>query len=59
MKGIECASCHGMCDPGELVGGICDECREEEYQRMLRRDSVTRIMGSPFYQMELRFKGGC
>lgn len=22
-----CTVCHGECDPGDLVNGICDECR--------------------------------
>ena len=23
MKGIECPICHGRCDPGEMIGGVC------------------------------------
>ena len=34
MKGIECPICHGRCDPGEMIGGVCLECREEERQRI-------------------------
>ena len=33
MKGIECPICHGRCDPGEMIGGVCLECREEERQK--------------------------
>lgn len=57
MKGIECPICHGRCDPGEMIGGICLECREEETQRIIRSNNVNRIMNSPFFQMEMRFDG--
>lgn len=53
MKGIECQSCHGLCDPGEIVGGICIECLESERQRQIRADEVNKIMQSKSYQMEL------
>lgn len=51
MKGIECPICHGRCDPGEMIGGVCLECREEERQRIVRRDNVVRMMNSPFKQL--------
>lgn len=59
MKGIECPICHGRCDPGEMIGGICLECREEEEeeQRIVRRDNVVSMMNSPFKQLELNFGG--
>lgn len=28
-----CVKCHGECDPGELVNGMCYECRMEEKQQ--------------------------
>ena len=54
MKGIECTSCHGLCDPGEIIGGVCLECLENERQRQIRADEVNRIMQSKSYQMELK-----
>lgn len=57
MKGIERPICHGRCDPGEMIGGICLECREEEEQRIVRRDNVVSMMNSPFKQLELNFGG--
>lgn len=57
MKGIECPICHGRYDPGEMIGGVCLECREEERQRIVRRDNVVRMMNSPFKQLELNFGG--
>lgn len=43
MKGIECPICHGRCDPGEMIGGVCLECREEERQeeeRQMKKQSL-------------------
>ena len=56
MKGIECPICHGRCDPGEMIGGVCLECREEERQQIIRRRSVAQIMSSPCYQMEMQLE---
>lgn len=55
MKGIECTSCHGLCDPGEIIGGVCLECLENERQRQIRADEVNRIMSSECNQMKLDF----
>lgn len=30
MRNYECRVCGDLCDPGELTGGICIECREKE-----------------------------
>lgn len=27
VKKYECKICHGLCDPGELEGDVCFECR--------------------------------
>lgn len=53
----ECRICHGICDPGELIGGICRECEEEERQRQIRASSVARMISGPFRQMELNLEG--
>ena len=55
MKGIECPSCHGRCDPGEMIGGVCLECREEERQQIIRKRSVAQIMSSQYEQLEINF----
>lgn len=49
----KCKVCGGNCDNGELIGGVCPECLEEERQRQKRADVVARIMNSPAEQMEL------
>ena len=57
MKGIECPICHGRCDPGEMIGGVCLECREKEEQRQTCEDKLSKVMNSPFKQLELNFGG--
>lgn len=49
----KCKVCGGNCDNGELTGGVCPECREEERMRQIRADEMVRRMNSPCYQMEL------
>lgn len=53
---VTCDRCGGNCDNGELVGGICLECMEEERQEQIRANTVIRIMNSPSYQMELELE---
>lgn len=36
MSRYQCSACGGICDPGELVGGVCTECREEAVRRSQR-----------------------
>lgn len=54
---VVCEKCGGNCDNGELVGGVCPECTEEERQRRIRAESVIKMMRSQSYQMELRLEG--
>lgn len=53
---VVCGVCGGNCDNGELVGGVCLECLEEERQRQIRAASVAKMMNSQSYQMELRLE---
>lgn len=53
---VKCKICNGNCDPGEVVGGVCMECAEEEQQRQIRAAFVARMINSPFRQMELRLE---
>ena len=34
----ECSRCGCRCDAGELHGGVCDDCREEEKSLELRKE---------------------
>lgn len=53
---VQCKNCGGNCDNGELIGGICPECMEEERQKEIRANTVIRIMNSQSYQMELELE---
>lgn len=55
-KMIKCRKCGCNCDPADIRGGICDECREEERQRLIREENVRRIMNSPFEQIRMEMK---
>lgn len=50
---VTCNRCGGNYDNGELIGGICLECMEEEQQEQLRASAAAKMMNSPSYQMEL------
>lgn len=47
---VTCRKCGGNCDPGEIVGGICIECMEQERQMQIRHEHAVRIITSPWYQ---------
>lgn len=53
---VVCRLCNGNFDNGELIGGICQECREEEKQRQLRVSNVAEMMHGPSEQMELNLE---
>ena len=53
---VTCRWCKSNCDNGEIMGGVCLDCLEEEKQEQLRADTVVRIMNSPSYQMELNLE---
>lgn len=52
---VECSVCHGMCDPGEIVGGVCDECRDAQEQDEIRSREVARAMHSGYEQITMDF----
>lgn len=33
-----CRKCGCRCDPSDLQGGVCDDCREEERQKEIRKE---------------------
>lgn len=53
---VVCKCCGGNCDNGELVGGVCMECLEEERQQQIRSATVVKMMNSQSYQMEMRLE---
>lgn len=42
---IECRICHCLCDPGDTINGICDDCREET-QRQEKAERITKETGN-------------
>lgn len=56
---VTCKRCGGNYDNGELIGGKCLECLEEERQEQIRSNAVAKIMNSPSYQMELNLEALC
>lgn len=54
---VVCKVCGGNFDNGELVGGVCRECIEEERQQRIRSESVVKMMNSQAHQLELKLEG--
>ena len=50
---ITCNKCGANCDPGEIVGGQCLDCMEQERQMQARSEHAFKVMTSPFCQMDL------
>ncbi len=53
---VECSVCHGMCDPGEIVGGVCDECRDAQEQDEIRSREVAKAVNSSYEQITLELE---
>lgn len=39
-----CGKCGCFCDAGELHGGVCDDCREEEEKLEIRREEHRQML---------------
>ena len=57
MNRYKCSVCGANCDPGELVGGICVECLEEQRIAVVMQDKVVSLLNAPWEQMTLDFGG--
>ena len=53
MNRYKCSVCGGNCDPGELVGGVCVECLEEQRVAIVMQDKVISLLDAPWEQMKL------
>lgn len=49
-----CDKCGCLCDPGDLVNGICDDCRREERNNEDTTEQFWRMMSGEATQMELK-----
>ncbi len=54
---LTCECCGGNCDHGELVQGICAECRDLKKRKKEGAASIEDLMSDLFYQMELNLEG--
>lgn len=52
-----CEKCQGYVDPGELVGGKCQECLEDERLQIIMQDSKVKLLNAKFEQMKLDLGG--
>lgn len=50
---LTCRMCSCNCDPGDLVNGICDDCREAEQQERERKQELSRLLNAECEQMGL------
>lgn len=57
MSRYECSVCHGNCDPGELVVGVCVECLEEQRVAIVMQNKAVSLLNAPWEQMKLDFGG--
>lgn len=48
-----CDKCGCWCDPGDLRGGICDDCRMEEQKKEENREMMLRMMRGEAKQLRL------
>lgn len=48
-----CDKCGCLCDPGDLRGGICDDCREDEQKKEDNRKMMLQMMHGEARQMRL------
>lgn len=53
---ITCRRCGANCDNGEMIGGICTDCLEDEKDEQIRASNFAKLINSPSYQMELNLE---
>lgn len=49
-----CDKCGCLCDLGDLRGGICDDCREDERKMEDNTEQFRQLMSGNAKQMELK-----
>ena len=54
---IVCEVCGGNCDNGELIQGICPECRELKEKEINRNILSEKLLHSDFFQMSFGLEG--
>lgn len=50
---LNCRICGCYCDPSDLIGMVCDDCRKEERRIQERKEKIDRLMKAECEQLEL------
>lgn len=50
---LQCRICKCICDPSDLIYGVCDDCREEKERREDTRERLEHLMSAECRQMRL------
>lgn len=50
---LKCRICNCNCDPGDLVNGVCDDCREEEQSKAEIEKQMERFEKAEFTQLRI------
>lgn len=50
---LTCRTCGCNCDPSDLIGMVCDDCRENEHKEQENKEKVNRLMKVEYRQLEL------
>ncbi len=56
MSMSNCRICGCLCDPGDLVNGVCDDCRMEDEEQATHEECLFRMLNHPGKQMELNLE---
>lgn len=51
-----CRICGCLCDQGDMVNGVCDDCRMEHEERVEREEYLAMMLNHPGKQMELNLE---
>lgn len=50
---LTCRICHCNCDKGDLINGVCDDCRQEEQKKQERNQELSRLLNTEFKQIRM------
>lgn len=53
-----CRNCGCLCDPGDIRGGLCDDCREEQERLEDAARRIGSVASGRFYQMKFDLSNG-
>lgn len=50
---LTCRICHYNCDLGDLINGVCDDCREQKIKEQERKQEMSRLLNAECRQLEM------